>query len=317
MHLYILNNIEPICKICNKEYKTLDPIGLHLKICHNMSIKEYYDKFYKRNNEGFCLSCGKETEFRKLKYGYRLYCSRKCSEQYIANRVKESCLKKYGVKSTFQLNDVREKCKQTFIKKYGVENPAQNIEIRNKAKQTCIDKYGVDNYTKTNEYKIKSKNTCLEKYGVENPFQSNECMRNSKKRYFYDNKQFDSSWELAYYIWLKDHNIDFEYHSIFLEYEYNNKKHYYFPDFKIGNELIEIKGDQFLDKNNNLKKVYNTDDTEKLLEKSKCMKNNNVKILTYKDLKSVLEYINEKYGKDYIKNFKNNENNSNYTESIR
>ena len=307
MHLYILNNIEPICKICNKEFKTLDPIGFHLKICHNMSIKDYYDMYFKRTNEGICLSCGKETEFRKLKYGYRLYCSRKCAELYIKNRVEEACINKYGVKSTFQLKEVKEKRKKTFLEKYGVENPAQNIEIKEKIKQTCINLYGVDNYTKTNEYKLKTKNTCLEKYGVENPFQSNVCMHNARKRYLYDNKQFDSSWELAYYIWLKDHNIDFEYHSISIEYTYNNKKHYYFPDFKIKNELYEIKADYFLDKNKNLKNVYKTDNKEKLLEKTKCMKNNNVKILTYKDIKPILDYINEKYGKNFLKKFKNNE----------
>ena len=37
------------------------------------------------------------------------------------------------------------------------------------------------------------------------------------------------------------------------------------------------------------------------------MKNNNVKILTYKDIKPILDYINEKYGKNFLKKFKNNE----------
>ena len=31
------------------------------------------------------------------------------------------------------------------------------------------------------------------------------------KFYCYNNVMFDSSWELAYYIWLKDNNINFEY----------------------------------------------------------------------------------------------------------
>lgn len=36
--------------------------------------------------------------------------------------------------------------------------------------------------------------------------------------------------------------------NIYFEYEYNNKKYKYYPDFLVNNELYEIKGDHFLTK---------------------------------------------------------------------
>lgn len=51
------------CLICNQKFKAIDPLGPHLKFKHNMTMKEYYDKFLKKSNEGICPVCGKETIF--------------------------------------------------------------------------------------------------------------------------------------------------------------------------------------------------------------------------------------------------------------
>lgn len=57
---------------------------------------------------------------------------------------------------------------------------------------------------------------------------------------------FDSSWEIAYYIWLKDNMIIFEYQpNISFKYIVNGQIHYYRPDFKVNDEIHEIKGEQF------------------------------------------------------------------------
>ena len=41
------------------------------------------------------------------------------------------------------------------------------------------------------------------------------------------------------------------------------------------------------------------------MEKYKCMINNNVKILKKNEIRNILYYIKKKYGKNYLKNFKN------------
>lgn len=75
----------------------------------------------------------------------------------------------------------------------------------------------------------------------------------------------------------------------------------YFPDFLIEHQYYEIKGNQFFNEAGQLINPFNnTVDTEKY----QCMLDNNVKILKEEDIKPILKYITEKYGKDYLKQFK-------------
>ena len=53
--------------------------------------------------------------------------------------------------------------------------------------------------------------------------------------------------ELAYYIWLKDNNIQFEYqpNKVFF-YEFKGQTCRYEPDFFVDGEYVELKGRSFL-----------------------------------------------------------------------
>ena len=107
---------------------------------------------------------------------------------------------------------------------------------------------------------------------------------------------------LAFYIWLIDNNIDFIYQPKCLWYlSDDGKKHRYLPDFLINNEYIEIKGNHLIDNNNNL---INPRTQKILIEKTKCLKDNNVKIINENDIKKYLEYINDHYGIKYLDSFK-------------
>ena len=279
------------CKICDKSmsYKS---IGSHLKT-HNITLKEYYDKFLKSNNEGICLTCGKQTNFHNIKNGYFKFCNRACVNNNIdiQNKIKQVMINKYGKPYVFQNKELLDKREKTYLEKYGVNNPLKNNKIKEKCKQTCIKKYGVDNPQKneyikaktkiTNDLKYNSNNyhnilkrqkTCLERYGNENflasddylknretiiknklgvinPSQLHDIRKKARQKYTYNNINFDSSWEIAYYIWLKDNNIDFEYQpDISFEYEYDGKKHKYFPDFLVNDEYIELKSNHLYNK---------------------------------------------------------------------
>lgn len=442
-----------ICEICKKEYNSNSSLSKHITKDHNISKQEYYDKYYKKENAGICLTCGQPTRFNNIILGYFLHCSAKCSrhdpeviektenttlkkygsknirntnyykeksdktklekygdknynnrekakitsiEKYgvenpIQNkeieqkrnkenmylygtdnfkknlvekygsenyrnleRAKETNLEKYGVENPFAAEEIKEKIKTTLIEQYGVENPSQNSYILEKRKNTCIDKYGVTNTLEATEVKQKIKNTNLIRYNAENPFASeiirnkikdtnierygaisplkNEKIRNKIKdtnierygyenpmqnpdirkkqqyRYNFDRQSFDSSWEIAYYIWLIDHSIEFEYQpNIRFEYEYNNVKHYYYPDFLVENKLQELKGLQFFENKDINSKMINPFDRsmDELYEaKHQCMLKNNVQIIT--DCTEYINYVNEKYTKDFIPLFKNN-----------
>ena len=78
------------------------------------------------------------------------------------------------------------------------------------------------------------------------------------------------------------------------------------PDFLVENQLIEIKGRQFLNEDGTWRNPYNKNQNEICEAKHQCVLKNNVKILYFNNYKKYLDYINDKYGKDYLKKFKNN-----------
>ena len=320
--------IEPICQICGKEFKSLDPIGSHVVRIHGITLQEYYDKYYKKEGEEFCRTCGKPTKFFKLRHGYQKYCCSACAsknkewqanrektyiEKYGAKtyaasdegkeRIKQTNLEKYGVSCTLNTEENIKKKKETWLKNYGTEYASQSIIVKEKMRQTCLEKYGTENFSnseifKTNysQYLLKTEKTCFERYGVKNISQLHECHVKRGKKYSFNGIYFDSSWEIAYYIWLNDNNINFIYQpDLNITYNYNGKEYHYFPDFMIDNKIIEIKNNYLYDK----MQIENT----KANAKYKCALANNVIFMLENDIKPYLKYINYKYGKNYLKNF--------------
>ena len=83
-------------------------------------------------------------------------------------------------------------------------------------------------------------------------------------------------------------------------YVFEGKKHPYFPDFKVKNKFIEIKGDGLF----KYMLIENTQENAKY----KCMLENNVEIMKFEEMKPYIEYIENKtklkYSK-FIKQYKN------------
>lgn len=88
-----------------------------------------------------------------------------------------------------------------------------------------------------------------------------------------------------------------------MEYCVENKKHYYFPDFLYKGQLLEIKGDIYLNDSEQLVE-FNTDNVTPLTAaKTQCMKDHNVVIYCQKDVQFALEYVFNKYGRTYLRSF--------------
>lgn len=171
------------CLICKKEIGNKG-FSSHLKT-HDITSKQYYDNYLKKDGEGICQECGKETHFNKLSKGYYTFCSTKClnNNEAVSKLKKESYLKKYGVDNPAKAEVIKDKIKQTNTERYGVENVFQSPIIREKCVNTCIERYGVSNAAKTNIVQNKIKQTCLEKYGVKNPTQSPIIQEKIKETY--------------------------------------------------------------------------------------------------------------------------------------
>jgi hypothetical protein len=78
--------------------------------------------------------------------------------------------------------DIRNKVKATCLERYGVENPAQTEEHREKYVKTSLERYGTANPAQTEIVKDKFRATCLERYGGPNPMSSAEVRERSKVR---------------------------------------------------------------------------------------------------------------------------------------
>ena len=226
-----------------------------------------------------CDICGNEKIITLQKYNkniqkYNVYtCSEKCSffKKIATNN------EQYGCDYTFQSEIIKNKIKETCIKKYGVEKPHQNKEIREKFyktceflykdknynnrikyKLTCLNRFGVDNPSKNEDIKKKRKETCIKKYGVDNPTKNENIFykihKNSLKKYNYNSKiYYQGTYEKDFLDKYYNNN-----NKIIrgLTIKYNNRNYYsdfFLPDYNL---IVEIKSTYWYNKKleNNIKK---------------------------------------------------------------
>ena len=67
---------------CGKECTGSNGLSIHIKLAHNMTPQEYYDKYLKKADaEGICQNpnCNNLTKFITLGSGYHKFCSKSCS----------------------------------------------------------------------------------------------------------------------------------------------------------------------------------------------------------------------------------------------
>lgn len=286
--------------------------------------------FKTRMIEFYCSKCHQKT-ITKLKYLSDDFLCRKCKisntklntskEELKKSNLKreQTCLKKYGVVNSTYLKDHNQKTKETLIQKYGVPNSVylqhdpsytpikeRKLEEKKFSKEELENHFKeVENYqTKWGEWTDKDREiisekrfqTRWEKYGT---FQF-------KHNFEFNNQHFDSSWELAVYIWAKDHNKKIVREPKILKYDFEGRAHKYIPDFEIDGKLVEIKGRQFFKNGDVTKEMINPFNRiqDKLFEaKHQCGLQNGVQFWSEKEVFPILEYIENKYGKDYLNQF--------------
>ena len=106
-----------------------------------------------------CKVCGKPVRFDVVKRRFADWCSISCSASD-PDTVKKANDAKANNKSS-----TKEKMRKTCIEKYGVDSYFKSDEFKNKAKKTFIEKYGVDSASKLKAVIDKVKATKLERYG--------------------------------------------------------------------------------------------------------------------------------------------------------
>lgn len=319
---YLWDRKSGVCPICGKPTKYVNMRIGYLKYCSHR-----------------CVCDSSEVQEQKAKTKLRLYGSatynnpekakRTCEERYgvfnpqaceeIREKSRQTWLTKYGVDNPSKAPEVIKKISETNLKNHGVPWVMQNDEILQKRSAWWQENFGDSNPFKTAHFKEVAKDTKLLKYGdinFNNRQQATETMlelygvtNNSKsptfhktktKQYEYNNEMFDSSWELAVWIFFTDNNLPISREPVRIPYIDGTKERTYFPDFLVGDTLLEIKGDNF----------FTPDGVFKETGKLKCMTDNNVVIWRYSEVKTFLNYCKRKFGsKDWAKQFRRRKGN--------
>lgn len=280
------------------------------------------------------------TEYSILN-GCRKTCSPTCARKAALINTIKTCTERYGTTNGGGIPSSLEKIKLTSLKRFGTTNVFASEYGKNKIKNTCLEKYGCEHYSSTSDFLEKVKTANRNKYGVDFPLQSKEIIdkirmtcynkygvdwtskdpriaRSYHTKYIFNNINFDSIPEIAFYIWLRDNQYEnFEYKpNTSFKYIFNNKIHYYMPDFRVNDKFYEIKGDHFF-KNGKMIcpfKYKNLTDEEKAEidkqyeAKYQCMISNNIVILKSAEYNIYIKYVKNKYGPAYLNQFKRKTN---------
>ena len=162
------------CEICGKICKGYS-LGNHIvnsiDINHDISLKDYYDRYLKKIDEGICGACGKQTNFGSLTRGYSESCSKKCIARNpkVKLRIKQTLMENYGVDNASKSPLVQQKKIDTCRERYGVDHHWQNHIVQESKIQTCLDRHGVENISQLEKVKQQKISTLKENYGVEHP----------------------------------------------------------------------------------------------------------------------------------------------------
>lgn len=158
------------CKICDRDFNSMQSLAKHVKRTHQQTSEEYYLRYI---GDRVICACGTPTTYRNMVVGYSTYCSSKCAyhDASVSDKRESTMITRYGTSHAISSSGVRDKIKHTMVDKYGVESPFHSASILKKANDTVMTRYGVSNVMSLDSVKLKRKTQSLDTYGVEYPMQ--------------------------------------------------------------------------------------------------------------------------------------------------
>lgn len=323
------------CKFCQRNFDSARALVKHVNIAHQTSSQSYYDNFIKAANEGKCYICGDETTFRGITKGYLTYCSIACRDKCDEYR-RNMSIAKSGVKQSDEhirkrVSATDQKLKEetkrnTLLERYGVTSPSQLEYV--KARISKAHKGTKKPRAASHQDKIilsKAANGTLShseatKKKISKAIKKSEKFQIAKEQGLFvssgsnsktlcgkfKNIHFRSSYELSFLLEMhlaKIEVISAENNSYRVQYEYDGKQSYYYPDFFIPSKncLIEIKPKGMIE--------YGSNPSKFSAAKHFCQKNGiNFEIYTEDnllDVKIIIKKFKNKFLQQHLVIFKN------------
>lgn len=282
------------CEYCSYELATNNfrEFAMHKSHCKkNPNVIKGYEKSSKKRTlprhiyKFNCKKCNKEYELKLTendykKGKYKKYCSRNCANSRVWLE-EDKRKKSYASKNSKKVLEANRKKRNNQIEKLcPICKKKYFVPVCHKKRIYC-----------SRECYLKDINHQYRKVGL-GGYRINS---GRSKGGFYKGIYCHSSYELAWVIYNIDHNIPFKQNTKKFDYiNLKNKKSKYIPDFILieDNTYIEIKG--YWNKTIDLKLKYFP---------------HKIKILYKDDLKEIFDYVENKYGKDFIKLYEGNPHN--------
>lgn len=216
-----------------------------------------------------CKYCGSTYYKAWTKSGKTDFCSLKCARAFSTHSKREEINKKVSQK----LKGISTQQNNTDVLTAYNENPKicpicnKQIPYKMRTRKTCSYECSLKLTAKTN----REIGTYTKTGGYR------EGSGRSKSGYY---KGFfcGSTYELVYYIYCKDHNINIERNEETFSYQWKGKTHIYLPDFITDEGLVEVKG-------------YHTEQ----VDAKTAAVNKPIKVLYVDDLEPMMKYIDETY----------------------
>lgn len=295
------------------EKLTVPQIAIKYKMAEHLVSKDLAKLKIGRSSKEVAIVTGTKKAINKEKL-YQYYIIENHSEPETAEhfgiheRTLRRRLKEFGFKKSIKLQ--QEAVKRVQLQKYGgcfqqSQYYKENVVDRMVAnvKQTCQQKYGVQWVSNIEEAKEKAIQTRLEKYGAPYYTQTVEYHHKSKRLYYYDGEMFDSSWELALWIYAKEHQEEIVRCPCSFEYCVDGKVHKYFPDFLYKGKYTEVKGNIYMGSDGILVDFNQSTPSTASKAKTECIHQNNVVLYDQQQMKPILNYVFKKYGRSFLKKF--------------
>lgn len=212
-------------------------------------------------------------------------------QEIFLEKRKQTSLARFGADNIFKTEAFKEKRARACLETYGTIWPAQSRKFHKRSKEVCLERYGDPNFRNSE----KAKQTCIAKYGIPHY---------PKGTYLYENEQFDSKWELALWIYAKDHEEDIEREPLYFEIPFEGKVYHYTPDFRYRGKIVELKGPQFFNKKGELQNPYDHSQDAKSRAIHQFALQQGVEFWSTKEVQPILDYVISKYTIDYLNLFR-------------